>query len=114
MMVLVCVALFGIELGFLGQFSKCDGAAPQRLRELLSQQLFMLALCLQRDRVAPSPAFLPMMPALRIRIANPPDPRTPESAPLRLLSSAHPSLKSTRSSKDFQRLLYFQIWADKR
>ena len=44
MVMLQCVTLFGIELSFLRQLFKGDGAASQGLRELLAQQLFMLAL----------------------------------------------------------------------
>jgi hypothetical protein len=39
-----CVALFGIQLSFFGQFREGDGAVSQGLRELLAQQFFLLAL----------------------------------------------------------------------
>ena len=39
-----CVALFGIQFGFLGQFLKGDSPASEGLWKLLAQQLFMLAL----------------------------------------------------------------------
>jgi hypothetical protein len=67
MMVLGRVALFRKELRLLSQFSKSKGAASQRLRELLAQQLLMLSLRQQRDRVTAASAFLPMALAFDVR-----------------------------------------------
>jgi hypothetical protein len=79
MMVLGRVALFRKELRPLSQFSKSQGAASQRLRELLAQQLLMLSLRQQCDRVTAASAFLPMALAFDVRVANPPDARTWDS-----------------------------------
>jgi hypothetical protein len=73
MMMLRCVALFRVEFGSLGEFSKGDRTAAQGLRELFPQQHFVLALRQQRDGIAPSSAFFPMPLALGIGVANPPD-----------------------------------------
>src|ERR1035438_7783037 len=65
------VALFGKELGLFGQFSKRDSAGSQDLRELLAQQLFVLALRQQRDRVAPASALLRSEKSLAFSASSP-------------------------------------------
>jgi len=69
------VALFGVELGLFGKFAKRDGAASERLRELLAQQHFVFTLRQQRNGIASASALLPVPFSLGIGITNPPDPR---------------------------------------
>lgn len=57
MVVLGRVALFGVELGLLGQFPKRNSAASQRLRELLAQQHLVFALRQQRNGIVPASAL---------------------------------------------------------
>jgi hypothetical protein len=57
------------------QTRRNHGPASQRLRELFAQQLFVLPLSEQCDRVAPASDFLPMTLALGVGIANAPNAR---------------------------------------